>query len=115
MSQQQMPYHEGSQRGSESTYKGYEEAPPTNYAPPAPWEMGWQKISGPGMGHGITAGQRLMLAIASIFAWIIVLFGLLGLVIVTHAQNWVVLPVAFMMILLTAFLSIINYIFSRAH
>lgn len=57
MPQQQIPYNEGGQRGSESTYKGYEEAPPIDYVPSAPWEMGAQKISVPSMGHGITAGS----------------------------------------------------------
>jgi uncharacterized Tic20 family protein len=113
MSQQQMPYHEGSQRGSESTYKGYEELPPSDYAPSASWEMGGQKISLPSMGREATAGQRLVLAIASIVAWIVVLFGLIGVVIGTNAQNWVVIPVAFMMILLTVLLGIINQAFNR--
>ncbi len=71
------------------------------------------KLSVSSMGASLTAGQRLILAIASLVMIMIMTFGLVGIAVATHAPTWVILPILFILTLFTAAAVIINIVFNR--
>ena len=71
------------------------------------------KLSAPFMRTELTAGQRLALAIVSLGMFLILTFGLVGIVVVSHPEGWVVLPILFILVLFTVVAVIINIVFNR--
>ena len=71
------------------------------------------KLSLPAMGSSLTAGQRLILAIASLVMFMILTFGLVRIAVTTQAAGWVVFPILFILVLFTTAAVIINIVFHR--
>ena len=71
------------------------------------------KLSVPAVGASLTAGQRLILAIASLIMIMIMTFGLVGIAAATQASAWVVFPILFILVLFTSAAVIINIVFNR--
>ena len=107
MSQQEMNYGEMNRSNSGFSYGTYEEAHRYNRYEDR------DKLSAPLMRASLTAGQRLILAIASLVMIMIMAFGLIGIAIATQASTWVVLPILFILVLFTSAAVIINVVFNR--
>ena len=71
------------------------------------------KLSVPAMSSSLTAGQRLILAIASLVMFMILTFGLVGIAVTTQAAGWVVFPILFILVLFTTAAVIINVVFNH--
>lgn len=112
MSQQEMNYGEMSRDRPQFSYAGYEGGPYGNNSSPGFYG---QKLSGQARGNTATPGQRLALAIVSIVMLIIMTFGLIGLAIATHAPDWAVFPILFILVLFYSAVVIINIVFHRKH
>src|SRR5947209_8139523 len=72
-----------------------------------------QKLSGQAGGQAATASQRLALAIVSLVLLMLLTFGLIGIAIATHAPNWAVFPILFILTLFASAAVIINVVFNR--
>lgn len=105
MSQQEMDYGEMSRDKSGFSYGGYEEAQRYN-------KYG-DKLSAPVWGSSLTAVQRLILALASLFMIMIMTFGLVLIAATMHAPDWAVFPIVFVLLMFTTAAVIINIVFNR--
>ena len=61
-----------------------------------------------------TAGQRLALALVSLVLFMILIFGLVLIAVASNADNWVVLPILFILILYSALAACINIVFNQS-
>ncbi|MBA2680229.1 MAG: hypothetical protein H0U76_17760 [Ktedonobacteraceae bacterium] len=105
MSHQEMGYGEIDRDRAGTAYERYEGVPHYN--------ISGEKLSGPAVSTMPTAGQRLVLAIASLIMLMIIIFGLVGIVVATQAPTWVIAPLLFVFILFTAASIVINVLFNR--
>ncbi len=106
MSQQEMDYGEMSRGNSGFSYGTYEEDHRYN-------RFGDRdKLSAP-LRSSLSAGQRLILAIASLLMIMVMTFGLIGVAIATQASTWVVFPIVFILMMFTTAVIIINVVFNR--
>ncbi len=107
MSQQEMNYSEINRDKPGFSYGTYEGTHRYNM-----YGEG-DKLSVPAMGSSLTAGQRLILAIASLVMFMILTFGLVGIAVATQAPGWVVFPILFILVLFTIVSVMINIVFNR--
>ena len=110
MSQQHMEFEPGGGHGSNAYSVGYEGIPHDSYSSSGirGQKLGWQDV----VMHP-TAGQRLALAIVSLVMFLVLIFGLVLLAILSNAAGWVVLPVLLILVLYTVLAVIINIVFNR--
>ena len=100
-----MDYGDMSRDRSGFSYGAYEEAHRYN-------KYG-DKLSAPPFGVSLTAAQRLILALASLAMIMIMTFGLVLIAATMHADNWVVFPIVFVLLMFTTAAVIINIVFNR--
>ena len=111
MSQQEMQF-EGSNRGEPNpSYTGYEGVPPhyTNYSTAS---FG-QKLTPQAIDKTPSAVQRLILAIVSLILWMVMCFLMLIIGYAARANDSYGLLFAFVLILFTALIIVINVVFNR--
>jgi len=65
--------------------------------------------------YPLRARQRLALAIASLVIVMLLAFGLVGIVIATHAASWVVFLILLVVVLFTSAVVIVNIVVNRKH
>lgn len=105
MSQQEMEYDEMNRARPDSSYGRYEGTHHTG--------LYGEKLSPSALKASPTAGQRLALAIVSLFMLLILIFGLIGIAAASQASNWVIIPILFIYTLFAAVAVIINIVFNR--
>jgi hypothetical protein len=94
------------------SYAGYEGGLYGNNSSPGSYG---EKLSGSARGNTATPGQRLALAIVSLAMLIFMTFALIGLAIATHAPDWAIFPILFILVLFYSAVVIINFVFNRKH
>jgi hypothetical protein len=110
MSQQQMEFDPGSGHSSASYAVEYEEVPHDSYSYS---NIRGQKLLWHDAVMHPTAGQRLALALVSLVMFVVLIFGLVGIVAASRVDAWVVLPILFILILYSTLAVIINIVFNR--
>jgi hypothetical protein len=105
MSQQEMDYNEMSRDKTGFSYGRYEGT--------HGYHMYGEKISMLAERASPTAGQRLILAIASLLMLMITIFGLVAIAVATEAPSWVIIPLLLILGLFSTVAVIINVVFNR--
>lgn len=104
MSQQEMGYSEIHSERPGSSYGRYEGHSSPIYG---------EKLSLSPQRIAATAGQRLVLALASLVMLMMLIFGLIIFAAAMQAPNWAVIPILFIIVLFSATAVIINIVFNR--
>ncbi len=111
MSQQEMHYEELNRDRSESSYAGYEGMP--HHESQYSTGLYGQKLAEPASFKNPTTGQRLALALVSLFLLMIMTFGLIFIGIATDVNAGGAFGLIFALVLFYVAVIVINILFNR--
>jgi hypothetical protein len=110
MSQQEVNFEEIDHHGPHASYPGYQGTPQQpHYAS----SFSGEKLSGQGIGRKASPAQRLALAIVSLVLFMLVIFGLVLIAAIAHADIWAAIPILMIIFLFGAAVISINIVFNR--